>query len=196
MYLHACLQNSYSYTSLYLWGACWRCVQFLWKCVWLLVHDTLQNMGWVFSFPHTTCECSMCARERETEWVSEWIWYTYDLCGAILCSQQKQQKSLMLFCMYMQTAAIVPPSKVYLTLGHLQEVSASLDEGINLSKYTGFIQYPTLSRECVVDTTGVIVNLLPLLATLHAPLQHIHVHVYTTPATCTICICKNMGWVV
>ena len=51
---------------------------------------------------------------------------------------------------------------MFLSLHNLQQVSASLDEGIDLCKYTGHIQHPAHDRECVVNTTRVVVDLLPL----------------------------------
>ena len=64
--------------------------------------------------------------------------------------------------------ALTAPSKVDLALCHLDKVPAPLDEGIELGEYAGFVQDPALLRESVVDTTCVLVGLLPLLAAGHA----------------------------
>ena len=63
------------------------------------------------------------------------------------------------------------PAEVLLALHHLQKVFASLDESVHLSKDAGLVEDPALGGEGVVQLTGAVIGLLPLLAAVDALLE-------------------------
>ena len=59
----------------------------------------------------------------------------------------------------------------HLTLHHLQQVLASLYEGIHLSKDARLVQNPPLLGKLVMDFADIVIGLLPRVATANALLQ-------------------------